>query len=699
MASVDAEEELEVAAELEVEVLVLADVLVATWAVVVCSVLAFDEVFDALLAVVWAADGLTEELAAGVVAFAATLSTTCVLPVAMNAASSAVTAAAVAPVQRVIRLTERRLAVRILVSRVFRSVVMDTGDQGGLANPVKMPVSLLRAHRGESGRSRLPFPGHRPARMRSRSALLVAALAAVCSFAGSAAPAKQPGALDLIQQGLAQAAAAGQLDQTAATGYTSIAKQAVAELPTIPPLRAQTLSTMLSDIAAQAPGYTGPWALTLFSMLQFNEQELATHPLPSSGTDRYGDDGVLYRFVKGHGFEFHPLAEFGALNTLTLAGNTDGAKQLADALVARGEPKDGRLLWSYPFPFGRGQPPWRSGMAQAVAAQALARVGQALGDQTLLTAADQAYAAIPGRLVRALPAGPWIKLYSFDDAPVLNAQLQSVISIGDYAQISGNTGAAGLAAEMQAAAEALLPKFDTGYWSLYSLAGKESPLSYHDYVVSLLKRLAGRTSDTTWSDFATRFQSYETQPPVLKPSVAATPDTANPIVIYPDPQDGYLDTATFSFWLSKLSTVTLHAGGRTQSLELGHGNQSIVWAPGRRAAGTYYPYLTAVDAAGNTTRITLREVLMKALVAPVVDAHIAGKRTLVWNATDEGTPWLHLVVRLDNGTTRRYRDLGHQPLAGRLVLAVPSGAWQATLVAGNSAHQAVTVDLSSVTGR
>jgi hypothetical protein len=535
--------------------------------------------------------------------------------------------------------------------------------------------------------------------MRSRSAILLAALAAVLSITGAAVPASRPGSVDLIQQGLTQAVAAGQLDQTTATGYASIARQAVAEQATIPPLRAQTLAAMLNDIAVQAQSYTAPWALTLFSMLEFNERQLAAHPLPSSGTDVYGDDGVLYRFVKGHGFEFHPLGNFGALNTLILTGQNDAAQQLATALVARGEPKDGRLLWSYPFPFGRGQPPWRSGMAQAVAAQALARVGQALGDQTLLSAADGAYAAIPGRLVRALPAGPWIKLYSFDDAPVLNAQLQAVISIGDYAQISGNTGAAGLAAQLQAAALALLPKFDTGYWSLYSLEGKEAPLGYHDYVVSLLKRLATRTGDTTWSDFATRFQGYETQPPVLKPSAAATPDPANPIVIYPDPQDGYLDTATFSVWLSKLSTVTLHAGGRTQSVELGHGPQSIVWAPGRRAPGTYYPYLTAVDAAGNSTRISLRQVLMKALLPPVVDAHIAGKRTLVWSATDDGTPWLHLVVKLDNGTKRRYRDLGNTPLAGRLVLAVPSGTWQATLVAGNSAHQAATVELGSVTGR
>jgi D-glucuronyl C5-epimerase-like protein len=535
--------------------------------------------------------------------------------------------------------------------------------------------------------------------MPSRSALLVAALVAVFVTAGPAAPAPRPGPLDLIRQGLARAVASGQLDQQAADGYAAVAVRAVKELPTIPPLRARTLAGMLADIAGQASSYTPQYALTLFSMLAFNEQELASHPLPRSGTDKYDADGVLYRFVTGHGYEFHPLGDFGALNTLILAGKTDQARELADALVARGAPVDGRLVWSYPFPFGRGTPPWRSGMAQAVAAQALARTGQATSDQDLLDAADQAYAAIPGRLVRPLPQGPWIKLYSFDAAPVLNAQLQSVISIGDYAQISENTGAAGLAAQLQATAEKLLPQFDTGYWSLYSLKGGEAPLSYHDYVVQLLRRLAARTGDATWSDFAARFQSYETQAPIVKPNLAAAADvTAAPIVIYPDPQDGYLDTATFTFWLSKLSTVAVHAGAQAQSVSLGHGTQTVTWAPGLRAPGTYYPYLTAVDAAGNTTKISLRQVVIKALAPPAVDAHVAGKRTLVWNGTDEGTPWLHLVVKLDDGTKRRYRDLGHQPLSGLLVLAVPPGTWQATLVAGNSGHRSVTVQLGSVTG-
>ncbi len=530
-------------------------------------------------------------------------------------------------------------------------------------------------------------------------AAAVAAIAAAVATAGSPAAANKPSPLDLIRKGLAQAVGAGQLDPGTASGYAAVARRAVDELPTLPPLRATTLLAMLRDVAAQWRGYTTPWALTLFSMLEFNERQLTLERLPASGTDRIGDDGVVYRFVKGHGYEFHPLANFARLNTLVLAGSDDEAHQLATALVARGVLRDGRLSFAYPFPFGSGRPPWTSGMAQAVAAQALARAGEAVGDQTLLDAADEAYAAIPGRLDFRLPAGPWIKLYSFDRSAVLNAQLQSAISIADYADISGNTGAAGLAAALRAAAEAMLPRFDTGYWSLYSLSGSEAPLSYHDYVVSLLEKLASRTGDGRWREFADRFEAYESQPPALKPAPAAAPAADDPIVIYPDPQDGYLDTASFRFWLSKLSTVTLHAGGRTVSLELAHGSHTIVWSPGLRAPGTYHPYLTARGPAGNTVRVALRQVVIRPLLAPRVDARVVGLRTLVWEAQDEGTPWLHLVVRLEQGPVRRYRDLGRRPLSGRALLSLPPGSWQATLVAGNSAHRATAVDLGTVTGR
>src|SRR5581483_6151893 len=111
-------------------------------------------------------------------------------------------------------------------------------------------------------------------------------------------------------------------------------------------------------------------------------------------------------------------------------------------------------------------------------------------------------------------AGPWIRLYSGRPDVVLNAQLQSAISLGDYAQRAHDAAAAAYANRLLAAAKAMLPRFDTGHWSRYSL-GIESDLHYQDYVISLLKSLAKRTGDTAWQDAEYRFSLYETQLPHL----------------------------------------------------------------------------------------------------------------------------------------------------------------------------------------
>ena len=397
--------------------------------------------------------------------------------------------------------------------------------------------------------------------MTPRLALFGAALAAAVLLVASAPAAKPPDSLTLIEKGLDAAVAAGELSPDEATAYAATAKSTAAELKTLPPARADTLRGTLQDTAAQWRRYVRPRALTLFSTLEVNQRELASRPLPSSGADATDENGVVYRFFTGHGYVFHPLANFARLNVLVVADDPR-AEALAAALAARAVPSQGGLVWEYLFPFGRGRPPWISGMAQAVAAQAFARAGDRLSDPALLELADAAYATIPGRLVRGLSAGPWIKLYSFDATPVLNAQLQTAISLGDYAEIEDSSDAAALVARLQAAAAALLPRFDTGYWTLYSLSGGESPLSYHQYVVTLLEKLANRTGDGTWKVAADRFAGYETQPPIVRLG-KVTP------TLYPVPADGYLDEAKVPFWLSKQSRVTLKAGGKVQSLVLG----------------------------------------------------------------------------------------------------------------------------------
>ena len=119
---------------------------------------------------------------------------------------------------------------------------------------------------------------------------------------------------------------------------------------------------------------TEPRALALIGELKANDDYFLKHYAPAPKTDITDADGVVYRYFAGRCFEFHPLANFGALNARVAAGDIEGSQRLADALIARGVYQStGGIGWEYTFPYGGGRAPWLSGMAQAVAAQALAR--------------------------------------------------------------------------------------------------------------------------------------------------------------------------------------------------------------------------------------------------------------------------------------------------------------------------------------
>src|SRR5439155_25044527 len=131
---------------------------------------------------------------------------------------------------------------------------------------------------------------------------------------------------------------------------------------------------VLHDVAVQWRVYSASRALTLFSMLAENTTYLGNRVAPAGGTDVADEDGIVYRFFPGHGFQFHPLANAGALNSAVAAKDADRAGILSNALLERATAGPGGALpWEYEFPFGGGKPPWTSGTAPAVVAPALAR--------------------------------------------------------------------------------------------------------------------------------------------------------------------------------------------------------------------------------------------------------------------------------------------------------------------------------------
>jgi hypothetical protein len=497
------------------------------------------------------------------------------------------------------------------------------------------------------------------------------------------------------RKGIDQAVSRGHLDSEAAATYRATLTRAYTIWGKLPGQRARELEGVIRDVAAQWRTYNRPRALTLFSMLGFNADYLSSHAPVSSGRDVQDDEGVVYRAFTNHGLQFHPLANFAKLNSYLGANRLDEAGVLGLALVARGVPKGDTLSWEYEFQFGSGRPPWTSGMAQAVAAQSFARAQAKLGDPAFAAAARKAFKAIPGKLVRALPQGPWIRLYSFSDLAVLNAHLQALVSLEDYGTMMEDPEGMNVAAQLRSSAAALLPRFDTGAWSLYSLGGTESTLDYQRYVVSLLKRIGARNKDPFWTDYGNRFAAYEDVPPELTPGAASPP-------AYPRPLDGFRDYTLVNFTLSKISRVTIQVGSARQTLLVGRGRRTLEVFPGKVPPGSYPVTVRAVDLAGNPAEIELPDAVVKRdTTPPAVAARLAGNKRLIWRAKDAETPWLDLRLQLvggphDNG---RVVQLGKKPLRGSMRLVPKPGVWNTTLIARDSSGNRTDVPLGLLLGR
>jgi peptidoglycan hydrolase-like protein with peptidoglycan-binding domain len=311
---------------------------------------------------------------------------------------------------------------------------------------------------------------------------------------------------EVIKDGLAAAASAGRLSPDSAERYSGEVDDMLAKLNSLPPGRVPTLVLVFDGVAALAPDFNEPRALTLISMLAANADYLARRSPPEERVME-GADGMVYRSVPGRGFQFHPIAVFAHLNKLVRSGKEDDVRRLADGLVARGVHAGRSLLWEYYFPFG-GPSRWTSGFAQAIAAQALARSADLLHDPKLADAARAAFRGISRGLWLEVAGGLWVREYGYTDMPILNAQLQSIVSLREYIEITGDEAARAAVERMDAATRAVLSQFDTGCWSRYSLGGSPASVHYHEYHVTLLKQLAAQTGDPLWSSTAARWGDY-----------------------------------------------------------------------------------------------------------------------------------------------------------------------------------------------
>lgn len=193
-----------------------------------------------------------------------------------------------------------------------------------------------------------------------------------------------------------------------------------------------------------------------------------------------------------------PLLSFAALNQLVLEQRCGAVRRLASTLLARAVHSGDAAYWEYGFPFQGSPVPWRSGFAQAVGAQALARAGVMLRDRSLTAAAAASFRGLRHGLLIPIAGGLWIREYGFTGQVILNSQLQSIISLQSYAAVAGSGPARNLVRELVLATQRLLPSFDLGCWARYQLGGGAASLHYQTYHVELLRRIAATHPEPIW---------------------------------------------------------------------------------------------------------------------------------------------------------------------------------------------------------
>ncbi len=339
----------------------------------------------------------------------------------------------------------------------------------------------------------------------------------------------------------------------------------------------------------------------LMATLAANQQWWTTGPLLASGQRvEFSGSQLVWEYYPGQGIQLQVLGTFGKADGLYTAGATEypAMEQLLAEMIPLAAQRGGGLTWEYYFNFDGGAPPWTSAMSQATGLEALSRAYLATGDAAYLTTGTQAlpiFSVKPpvGVNVNA-PAGTRFLQYTFaPTTDIINAFLQTLIGLYDFSQVSHDATAAALFAAGNAEAQAELPGFDTGAWSLYQ-PGIEDTLSYHELVTGFAQQLCTRTQAPVYCTTAQHFQAYLTTPPALTQLTMKARNRG---------------AFALRFRLSKISrvgvTVTNDADQTVfaTSATFGYGAPSFT-IPRLKKAGTYGVVLTATDLAGNFARIT-----------------------------------------------------------------------------------------------
>ncbi len=260
----------------------------------------------------------------------------------------------------------------------------------------------------------------------------------------------------------------------------------------------------------------------LFLTLDRNRTWWTTGPLLSDGQRvRFGKSQIVWEYYPGQGIELQQLGSWGQANWMYQAGPRYWRRlhNLVDELIPLAAQRGGGLAWEYYFHFDGGSPPWTSAMSQGTAVQALTQTYVVSRDPKYLNLARQSLAIFadnpPVGVAVKTNRGRRYLLYSFAagrSVEVINGFLQTLIGLFDYAKASDDPQGWRLFRSGNNEAQAELPSYDTGSWSLYQ-PGVRASLDYHKLVTRFLEQLCARSHARVYCRTAARFEHYLHHPP------------------------------------------------------------------------------------------------------------------------------------------------------------------------------------------
>jgi hypothetical protein len=425
----------------------------------------------------------------------------------------------------------------------------------------------------------------------SPAALCVAFVCAIALFAASAQGASAltvNGAIQKLQANNSidpiKAAAA----RKAYSDARSVRKRVSGERRT-----AMTFQIRVVESMARQNRITYDRVTPLFDTLQNNADWFKANGPATAGTDRRFDatDRIIFQYFAGMGWMWHPLSNFAKLNAVWTVKSPAARRSLptfAQELIQWSVNRGGAMTWEYYFPFGGSKAPFISSISQGTAIQSLARVGDVTKDASITAAATAGAKAFgisaPVGLKIVRDEGFHYIGYSGNrHTIILNMFLQALDGLHDYSIYTNDQAAWDLYREGLKAARRETVLSDTGAWSLYSLGGPESPLSYHQLVTGFLTKLCTETTEPVFCTTRDNFQNDEK----TKPVISQVKKTVKGKRIY------------VTFKLSKISTVKLSSSAGTTTSTVGYGRRSFSVAKGSSKAIT----LTATDLAGNSASL------------------------------------------------------------------------------------------------